>query len=152
MSNQHLNLDPRQYLAALLENLNSRFYADERLKTKGLYNALIDQEDVHFMQIGSLGSGEISCWLTLDHSQYSGKLSYGKFRECLATMMRRIAVKLSNKEDLNVMVDETGDMVFNIPGVVESDGEINVLINGLSQTESGKAVVCLMFIESTGTR
>ena len=147
MNQQQLDLDPRQYLAALMENLNSRFYADTRVNSKALFNSLIDQQTLDFMQIGSLGSGEITCLLTLDHSQYSGKLSYGKFRECLATMMRRIAAKLHNKENLNVMVDETGGMLFNIPGLVETDNTINILVNGLSQNEAGKATICLMFIE-----
>ena len=143
---ESLDLDPRVFLAALLENLNTRFFADERVHSKRLVKRLLSNLPVNFMQIGSGNTTDVSCHLVLDHSHYQGKLGFGKFRESLAVMMRSIAQKLHDKEELNIMIDEVGDIIFNIPGVVESDEGINILITGLSQNEAGKATINLMFM------
>ena len=147
MHHQETQLDPSQLLAALLENLNVQFFADKRADAKRLYQTINDGQQVPFMHIGFPDGAEISCDLALDHSQHVGKLSFSKFRTCLATMMQTLAIRIEEKQDFNILHSQQGDMLFNIPGVVETDGNINVLVSGLRQTAPGRATIRLVFLD-----
>jgi hypothetical protein len=147
MSYQQIDLDPTLFLGALLENLNSHFFANSRDESKQLYMSLAGQKAVPFMHVNAAESGEIFCDLALDNSQYVGKLNYGQFRKCLAVMMHSISNRIEAKQDLNVMNSENGDILFNVPGIVQSDSTVNVLVSGISQAGPGKIVIRLMFLE-----
>ena len=147
MSYQQIDLDPALFLGALLENLNNHFFANTRDESKRLYMSLAAQKTVPFMHVNAAESGEIYCDLALDNSEYVGKLNYGQFRKCLAVMMHSISNRLEAKQDLNVMNSENGDILFNVPGIVQSDSTLNVLVSGISQAGPGKIVIRLMFLE-----
>ena len=147
MSYQQIDLDPQLFLGALLENLNNHFFANKRDESKRLYVAIAENKAVPFMHINAADSGEIYCDLTLDKSEYVGKLNYGQFRKCLAVMMQSISSRLEAKQDLNVMNSENGEILFNVPGIVQSDSQLNVLVSGISQAGPGKIVIRLMFLD-----
>ena len=147
MSYQQIDLDPRLFLGALLENLNNHFFANTRDDSKRLYVSLTEKTSVPFMHINAAESGEIHCDLALDSSEYVGKLNYGQFRKCLAVMMQSVSSRIEAKQDLNVMNSDNGDILFNVPGIVQSDSQLNVLVSGVSQTGPGKVVIRLMFLD-----
>ena len=147
MSYQQIDLDPQLFLGALLENLNTYFFVNTRDDSKRLYVSLADGKAVPFMHIDADESGEIHCDLALDNSEYVGKLNYGQFRKCLAVMMQSVSSRLDAKQDLNIMNSENGDILFNVPGIVQSGSQLNVLVSGISQTGPGKIVIRLMFLE-----
>ena len=151
MSHHQINLDPRKLLTAVVENLNGQFFADGRAETKRLYKSISSGEEVPFIRIDFGDSGEVLCNLDLDHSQYCGDLNYGKFRKCLAMMLQGITVKLRDNtgdlSDLNILQSDSGELLFNIPGMVNSDEGINVLVCGLRQQGPGLVTIRLMFLD-----
>ena len=147
MPNDQISIPPRKLLSAILENLNMQFFADTRADSKLLYKAIIDKEQVPFMHMAVRSGGEVHCHLTLDWSCYVGKLNFGKFRQNLATMMLAMSNLLDTDKEPNILSSEEGDMLINIPGVFEADGNTNVLVCGLAQTAAGRANITLMFLE-----
>ena len=147
MHHEETELDSTQLLSAMLENLNTQFFADNRADAKRLYLAINDGQQVPFMHIAFPNGGEITCDLALDHSQHLGKLSFGKFRKSLATMMQAMAIRIEEKQDFNILHSQEGDMLFNIPGIIKSEGNVNVLISGLRQTAPGRATIRLLFLD-----
>ncbi|NNC98631.1 MAG: hypothetical protein HKN85_00455 [Gammaproteobacteria bacterium] len=151
MSHYEINLQPDKLLQAVLENLNQQFFADSRAQSKLLYKSIADGRQMPFMQIAVDDSGEVICELALDHSQFSGSLNFGKFRKCLAMMLKGLSIKLEkhaqNGEGFNMMNSDQGQLLFNIPGVVMSEDGVNVLVFGLSQAGPGLATIRLMFLD-----
>lgn len=147
MANDQISIPPRKLVSAILENLNIQFFADTRSDAKLLYQAIINNEQVPFMHMAVRSGGEVHCNLTLDCSCYLGKLNFGKFRQSLATMMLAMSNLLDTDQEPNILSSEKGDMLFNIPGVFETDGNTNVLICGLAQTAPGRADISLMFLD-----
>ncbi len=146
MSFQEINLDSAQFLAALNDNLNNRFYAQSRANAKTLFQQLVEGEAQPFMRIGVADAGDILCDLTLDHSEHVGKISFSKFRKALAMMMLNIKDRVEAQRPLNPMVSETGDILFNIPGVLQGADATNVIVCGVSQTGPGRATAKLMYL------
>lgn len=104
--------------------------------------------EVPFLKISLRGHGEVACKLELDHTQFAGKLNFRQFRNALASHLYRIEGKLTNNMDLNIFTSqETGGMIFHIPGLVETDDTINILVTGLEQRAVGQATVRLMFLD-----
>ena len=100
------------------------------------------------MDISSTTKGDVACMLALDHSEYVGKLNFSAFREILAAHLHLIGEKLKNEENLNIFTnEETGDLLFNIPGIIQRDDEINVLVTGTEQRRAGELTIKLMFLD-----
>lgn len=143
-----IDLLPAELLGALHNNLSRRFFETKRDDAKQLYMAVRDGRVIPFMTIVIPDKGDIDCSLGLDHSQFVGQLNFTFFRRALASHLQRIADKLSEQEDLNMYTNETnGDKIFNIPGLVETDLAVNILVTGIEQRKAGSMTVRLMFLD-----
>jgi len=147
MSYQEVSLAPKLLLAAVHENLNRHFYADNRDSAKSLYNTISKGSSAPFMRIDTGDAGEIFCELTLDSSLYVGKLNFGKFRKTLAMMMLGLKTRIENDQPLNAMSSETGETLFNVPGVVKDGDQTNVMVCGFKQLGPGLSTVNLMYLD-----
>jgi len=149
MAQNQISIEPQTLLAAILENLNIQFFADSRDEAKLLFKAIQGDDIVPFMHMAVRSGGEVHCNLTLDSSAYVGKLNFGKFRKILASMMMGISQRLENKEELNILNSDEGDLLYNIPGIVQDEDGLNILVCGLSQGLPGRASINLMFLDPT---
>ena len=148
MSNVQVELQSAGLLTVIHNNLGSLFLEAEKTDAKLLFKSIASGDVVPFVKVATRGSGEIICDLTLDHSCFIGKLNFGSFRRALAMHLSRVAEKLQNKEDLNIYTnEESGDMLFNIPGLIEDDGVVNILTTGIRQQRAGVLTIQLMFLD-----
>ncbi len=147
MSN--VQLKPELILGAINSNLNLHFFLEPRDIAKTLFNDLADGKSAPFMKFEIGKKAEIHCNLELDASEYVGKLNYGKFRKSVALMMLSIQRMLEDKNDLSKisMTNETGELLFNIPGILHADDQINILVCGFRQQAPGLACASLMYLE-----
>lgn len=148
MSNFQIEIQPQQILAAVHQHLANSFFGQPKTEAKQLFKRISNGESVPFMEISSDDKGDVVCAIGLDHSEYVGKLNFSAFRDVLASHLRNVGEILGKKEDLNVFSNEqTGDILFNIPGMVARDGDINVLVTGIEQRKAGELTVKLMFLD-----
>ena len=147
MTDTALELKTEDLLSALNRNLDVHFFLSERTVSKQRFQALKDGELLPIMKLGFSDNSELQCNLHLDHSQYVGKLNFGGFRKNLAMMMHAIRNRLDAGADLNVMRDSSGQVLFNIPGIVKQDDTVNILVCGLAQTNAAEARINLMFLD-----
>ncbi|NND81323.1 MAG: hypothetical protein HKN50_02720 [Gammaproteobacteria bacterium] len=146
MSSHEANLEPKQLLSAVVENLNRFFYQDQRVPAKRRFQMLSQGDAIEFMQIDLGELGTVSCDLTMDTTECVGKLSFGNFRKILALMMASIMDRLENDQPVNLMRSDRGDTLFNIPGTLQTADGANVMVCGLRQILPGEATVQLMFL------
>ena len=147
MSYQQVSLNPTLLLDAVSENLNRHFFADARDSSKTLYKAICAGKPAPFMRIDTGEAGEVFCELSLDSSLYVGKLNFGKFRKTLAMMMLGIKTRIENDQPLNAMTSQGGEIMFNIPGIVNEENQTNIMVCSFTPMGPGLSTVKLMFLD-----
>ena len=147
MSNHEVSLSPKLLLAAVLNNLNLHFFDSSRDQAKQFYKVLCDESPAPFMKIDTGETGDVFCELSMDQSLYVGKLNYGKFRKSLASMMHAIKNRLEDDTPLNAMSSNTGEILFNIPGIVQEDNQVNIMVCSFRQLGPGLATVRLLYLD-----
>lgn len=146
MSYQQIDLEPARILMAVTENLNRFFYENSRDESKKLYQYLEEGKQMPFMKIDAGDAGEVFLELSMDRSEYVGKLNFGQFRKNLAMMMLGIKNKVEAEEEIRHLSSETGDMLFNIPGIVKNKDIVNVMVCALRPLAPGLINLQLMFL------
>lgn len=153
MSQQSINVKPETLLAAIHEHVSALFFAATKSDAKQAYNDLRAGKHLPLLEISSPEHGDVIGVLALDFSEFAGKLNFRAFRDALASQLNRIAEKLRNEDDLNILSsEETGAMLFHIPGLVQVDDQINVLVTGIEQSKAGEIMIKLMFIDPDNYR
>lgn len=147
MSNHQVSLNPKLLLSAVLDNLNLHFFTSSRDTAKQFFKVLCNDHPAPFMKIDMGENGEVFCELSMDQSLYVGNLNYGKFRKNLAMMMNAIKKRIDEDAPLTAMTSNTGEIMFNIPGIVKEDDQINIMVCSFRQLGAGLATVRLMFLD-----
>lgn len=85
--------------------------------------------------------------IALDYSEFQGPgFNFDIFVAALHAMLQRISAKLKAKEDLNMMSSETGSFLINLPGMVERDGHVNIMVMTLDFSVAKQITLRLMFL------
>jgi len=142
-----VNLKPEVLLQAINANLNQQFFEENRDHSKSQFNALTNGNRLPFMKFDMGEKGEVLCELELDISEHVGKLNFGKFRRSLAMMMIGIHHRIEAKENLNPMRSDTGELMFNVPGILKSEDAVNILVCSFRQLAPGLSAVRLMYLD-----
>lgn len=147
---QEVDLSTREMLTAMVNNLHRRFFEAPRLDAKQLFIAIQGGRDIPFMEIRLPGIGDsLHCLLALDDTQYVGSLNFSRFRQALRAHMARVASSLEDPDAIpNTFVSADGaSTLFNLPGITEHDGQLNILMSGVVQRRPGQVVLRLVFID-----
>jgi len=148
MNNASIELDLVELLTAIHSNMNQRILAASKTVAKNVFRDLYDGKALPFMDISSPDLGDVSCDLALDHTQFVGTLNFSQFRNALVSHMQQITITLQEKKELSVFTnEETDDIIFYLPGVIEDGGTMNVLVTGIEQRSAGNMTVRLMFLD-----
>lgn len=141
-----VSLKPEMVLNAININLNQQFFTETRDYSKSLFKSLAGGERQPLMKFEMGDSGDVVCHLELDHSEHVGKLNYGKFRKGLAMMMIGIQQRLEAQAGFNTLASDNGEILFNVPGVLKTEDDINVLVCSFKQLAAGLALIRLLYV------
>ena len=148
MSNQEIEVQPQQLLVAIREHLTNAFFRQPKTDAKKLFMQISRGEHIPFLEISSSDKGDVTGNLALDFSEYIGKLNFSAFRDILGAHLKLVSEKLENEENLNIFTNEqTGDILFNIPGILERDQAVNILVTGVEQRKAGELTIKIMFLD-----
>ena len=100
------------------------------------------------LQITSDQQGDVTGVLALDSSEFVGSLNFSTFRDALGSHLNQVLERLQKEDDdLSIFTaEDTGAMLFHIPGIVESDGQHNFLVTAIEQDKPGTIIIKLMFL------
>ena len=125
------------------------FEAD-RTNAKAMFNNLLEGETEQLVKVQMEDSSELNFDVSLDCSEYRGKLNYSAFKTSLGVLLATIGEFLKTEQDIRVLSDEhSGAFVFVLPGLAEDkdSGEINALLLGADLSRPGRACLNLQFFE-----
>jgi len=148
MTAAKIELDAKQLAGVIGAMLARSFLEAPRAEAKRLFRAVRDDASVPFITLELKHSGSFCCRLTLDAHGYVGSLSFSAFRRALAHHVHRLSEAIEREASLNLFSNEEGsEIVFHHPGVIETDGQINVLVSGTRQLKPDELLVTLRFLD-----
>lgn len=142
-----VNLKSAVVLGAINANLNHQFFVESRAHAKSVFNSLNSGQKMPLMKFELGENGDVFCELELDTTEHVGKLNFSKFRKGLAMMMLGIHQRLEANEGVNPMSSGAGELMFNVPGILKSEDDVNIMVCSFRQLTAGLASVRLMYLD-----
>ena len=91
---------------------------------------------------------ESSLQLALDYSEFCGPgFNFDVFANALKSILTQISQKFQAKADLNIMTSEEGSVLIHLPGMVQLNEQLNVMVMAFDIGEMEKITIRLMFVE-----
>lgn len=85
--------------------------------------------------------------MKLNRDEYRGAINFPAFETVLGAMLSRISEHLKDKKDLNILTDEKGTALVHVPGVIQVDGQFNVLVMAFEPQKDNSMLMHLMFVD-----
>lgn len=141
-------LEPEKLITIAVNLLHSAFIDSSRDDAKRLFLEVKGGNTAHLVRIKMEDDSELGVDLALDYSEYLGKLNYAAFKNVLQAMLVRIAKQVQGDDKLNVFTDtESGNILFNLPGVMQDDEHLNMLVLGAERSVPGAVTLKLQFLD-----
>lgn len=148
MVENNIDLDAKELLTLVHNALSKTFFQVPRTQAKQLFQSIIGGEKIPLMTLGLRSDDEFKCELALDSSEFIGNLNFRFFRDALASHLHRIAFILKNDEKINIFTNtHNNDVIFHHPGVIDTDGRVNILVSGIEQRQADTISVKLLFLD-----
>jgi hypothetical protein len=105
--------------------------------------------DQHF--VAEMPTGEaatVKVMLSLDYSEFIGRLNFNTFKTFLEQLLALIAQALKNEEEILLRQEQKGQrFVISLPAIMEFYGQPNVLMLGLNLRKENEITLELLFFE-----
>lgn len=130
-SSRH-TLPPEKFLTIAANLLHKAFVENSRTEAKVVFRDVSDGKTVPLTRLRMEDESEALFELTLDHSEFGGKLNFGSFRTSLAVLINHIAEAVKEPQNLRTFRNENkaDAVLFGITAVTVEDGETNVMALG----------------------
>lgn len=86
--------------------------------------------------------------LVLDYSEFCGPgFNFDVFVTALKGILIQISQKFQAKADLNIMTSEGGSVLIHLPGMVQLNEQLNVMVMAFDMGNMESITIKLMFVE-----
>lgn len=120
----------------------------QRTTAKNIFNALMDSKRVALITLRMEDGTESRFDLTLDHSEFRGKLNFGSFRASVQALVASVSDLLRENKQLTTFTEQGGATVlFGVPGFTEDDGELNALMLASITDVPGTVLLKLQYMD-----
>lgn len=141
-------LTTEKFLTVATNILHKAFVEGSRTSAKNVYSSIVDGKRVSLVTLKMDDDSESRVDVTLDHSEFRGKLNFGVFKSILTHMLVQIAEFVKSEKQVPVFTDEeSGNLLFGVPGIFDNKGEINALLLGADLGGQGLIHLQLQFVE-----
>ena len=148
---QSATITQHQFLTMAVNLLHKAFFENERAATKSLYRS-IGSGEVRQLTRVKMEDGETADFaLTLDASEYVGKLPFSAFRNSLNALLQNFVVALKDEEKVKSFEEENSTTtLFGVFGVTKFNGEALVLALSADMNRPDLGTILkLMYLEPT---
>jgi hypothetical protein len=130
--------------------LHKTFFDNTRLIAKRVFNELDKGKRLKLVSLTMEDKSELNIDVSLDTTDYVGQLNFSLMRKHLKSLLAQIAKLLEEGKRPSVRNNkQNGTQLFNIPGAVVEQGQLNVLMMAWSSRVKGTVEIELMFFEPT---
>ena len=143
---------PREkFLLMSINLLHRAFIESARTDAKNMYKDIADGSAVHLTTVQMEDKSTVRFNLSLDQTEFKGKLNYGAFRASLVTLIGNISQALNDEKEVPVFSgsDGNGSMIFGVTAVTVEQDETNVMVLAADPGGQGSATMLrLMYLDS----
>ena len=141
---------PREkFLLMSINLLHKAFIESARTEAKNVYKEISGGNAIHLTTVQMEDKSTVRFNLSLDQSEYSGKLNYGAFRASLATLIGNITQTLRDEKEFPIFNadDDPNSMIFGITAVtVEQDIPDVMVLAANPGGQGGATMLRLMYL------
>lgn len=139
---------PGLEIAAMATNILYKAFIDSPADIrKNAYKAIYDGNKLYLTTVEMQDGSQLPFYLDLDHSDYSGEISFSAFDTSIRLLIAKLEKTLNDKEK-GIMVYEPqrqpNKLTFGVAAVTQEAGENNVLVLGCC---SGRILLNLTYIK-----
>ncbi len=146
---QQHSLSPAAFLRIANNILFKSVLEAQRTDAKNIFKSVSEGRRVALMTVRMQDDSDVRFDLSLDHSEYRGKMNFGAFRDSLTVLIASITEKLREENQVSVFTEETdGTMLFGITGPTEEEGQVNVLMLAANLAGMGSVHLKLQYMDS----
>ena len=120
----------------------------KRTNSKNIYRAISEGKRVALMTIRMDEESESRFDLTLDHSEFRGKLNFGAFRASVQALVGSVSELLQGEKKITTFTDEeNGNVLFGVPGFTQEGGHFNALMLAVDVAVAGTVLLRLQYMD-----
>lgn len=141
-------LDTKHLLTALINLLHRTIVDANRTQAKKIFASLVDKRVVGLVRLKMDSGNTLDTEVSLSAEEFVGDLKFGIFRNALSAWMANAIDVCKREGELPIMFNEQrSETLFNIPGAVVSEGQLNVMFMSIFQPAPGRLRMKLMFVD-----
>jgi len=142
------SIELTQLLTAVVNLLHRSIVDVNRTQAKNIFSSLEANKIVGLVRLKMESGNTLDTELEMDATEFVGDLKFGVFRNALTSWMANAIDQLKAEKGLSTLNnEERGETLFNIPGPVVNDGQLNVMFLSMFQPVPGRLRLRLMFVE-----
>ena len=146
---QSQSLSSHKFLLLAANLLHRALVDSTRADAKRLFRRIEEGERTALANVRMEDDSTAAFGLSLDHSEFRGRLNYGAFRASINTLLANIGQVVQQEKDVQVFNAQDGgeSMIFGVPAVTVEQGETNVLMLSADTGAGGGTELRLMYLD-----
>ena len=86
--------------------------------------------------------------VSLDHSEFRGKLNFGAFRTSVQALVGSVSELMQSEKAITTFSDDaTGNVLFGVPGFTQEGEHLNALMLAVDVTVAGTVLLRLQYMD-----
>lgn len=132
-----------QFLTMAINLLHKAFVEQNRTEAKKLFKTVAEGKIVPLTNVQMEDKSVVRFDVSLDHSEYRGKLNFGAFRASLSTTLANLVKAMQEGNKINTYTAEHNEnnMIFGITGVTMENDIPAVMVISTQVSDRGAAVM-----------
>ncbi len=150
MNDESTEIDVVRIVNIAAKLLHSLFLTGPKARAKKEFKKLKQGNSI---EVGTVTMGKFNnapFRLKMDYSEFKGPgFGFDSFTAALNSMLRHTEAAFKEEKDLNVLMNEDQSelVLAALPGIVQHDGQTNVMMMSFSFSQTPDVVLKLMFVE-----
>lgn len=147
---QTQSLSQDKFLLVAINLLHRAFVDAPRTEAKKLFRQISEGKLVQLTTVQMEDKSNAPFLLSLDHSEFTGKLNYGAFRASLVTLINNISGHLKEEKTVSVFNAQDSDsaMIFGVSAVTVEEDKPNVMVLSADTAgQGGATTLALMYLD-----
>ena len=144
------SISREQFLTICTNLLYRAFVKASRTDAKKLFREISDGRPVRLTQLEMEDRSMVEFQISMDHSEFRGKLNYGAFRASIGNLLGNIAQTLEQKKEIQTFGAENNEnsMIFGVTGLTVEDDQPNVLaLSTTTAVNEANVMMRLMYLD-----
>ena len=146
---QSQSVSREKFLLMATNLLHRHFFDAARTDAKRSYRELEEGGTVHLARVEMEDKSLADFLLSLDHSEFRGRLNYGAFRASLGMLLGNLSNQLREEKEVSVFNegDNADNVIFGVSGLTVEDDQPNVLVLGADTGGQAGVKLRLMYLD-----